>query len=130
MVAEDAKTLTSKASTQLAKRKPAKALKLLQKALVLEPDNLFARQRTAEILSRFGHTEAAVREYQHLAGPHHLPDPPERLGSDPSRLPLDLDLPGRSDFGRHRSVAPAPKHPVPFDHLLLMLPPPPRMNPS
>lgn len=57
-----------RAAAYLAKGKRKQALKEYRSALQLAPADVALRQKLADLLARLGHTDAAVREYQGVAG--------------------------------------------------------------
>src|SRR5690606_27697653 len=57
-----------RAAAFLAKGKKKQALKEYRAALELNPGDVQVRQRLADLLLRLGYDDAAIREYQHVAG--------------------------------------------------------------
>jgi len=67
---DKARKLKDKASKLAAKGKLSKAMKFYQQAKQLAPDDLYIRQKIAELFSRTGDIKSSIQEYQHLAGRH------------------------------------------------------------
>lgn len=67
-MSEKLRKLKDKAANYLARGKLEKALDCYQKALTLAPRDVYLRQKIAEIYARLGLADAAVREFQHIAG--------------------------------------------------------------
>ncbi len=67
-MATNLRKLKDQATNALAKNKHKKALKLFQKVVKEAPNDIYSRQKLAELLARIGHNDLAIREYQHLAG--------------------------------------------------------------
>lgn len=65
---DQARASKEKGSQLLAKGKAEGALKEFQKAVELAPDDVLSRRRVAEILAKLGKKDAAIVQYQHLAG--------------------------------------------------------------
>ncbi|MBI5546249.1 MAG: cyclic nucleotide-binding domain-containing protein [Deltaproteobacteria bacterium] len=65
---DKARELKDKGAHLLEKGKTDAALKEFQKAVELTPDDIAARKKVAELLVKLGRKDAAVAEYQHLAG--------------------------------------------------------------
>ena len=67
-MSERARKLKNKASGLTAKGKLNKAMECYQEAKRHAPDDLYIRQKIAELFSRTGDIDSSIQEYQHLAG--------------------------------------------------------------
>lgn len=65
---EQLRKVKDKAAKLLTKGKLEKSLKLYLQAKTAEPKDIYVRQKIGEIYSRMGRKNAAIREFQHVAG--------------------------------------------------------------